>query len=291
MEQAPHKQSGEPDNTAIRTALWRALHARVDSPPIIIHDDIGLKLIAPEERWQQRPDMDPDFTRRIRASIVARARFVDDLVTESSTIDFDQYVILGAGLDSFAQRLCPASSGRCFPVADLRNRPARYASLETAATDELGFGIPDWPHIVRADFETASWWERLLAAGFDVSKRALVTCTGVSLYLTREAIMSTLRQVSAMASGSLLAMSFYLPIELLDEEDRFLQEIAAEGARKAGTPFVTFVSPDELLAWGEEAGLEVSKIMSTQDMVELYFAERTDGFYPASGELFLIARS
>lgn len=231
--------------------------------------------------------MDPDFTRRIRASIVARARFVDDLVTESSTIDFDQYVILGAGLDSFAQRHPDVASRLQIYEID---QPATQAWKQRRLM-ELGFGIPDWPHIVRADFETASWWERLLAAGFDVSKRALVTCTGVSLYLTREAIMSTLRQVSAMASGSLLAMSFYLPIELLDEEDRFLQEIAAEGARKAGTPFVTFVSPDELLAWGEEAGLEVSKIMSTQDMVELYFAERTDGFYPASGELFLIARS
>src|SRR3954469_12723853 len=97
------KQVAEPDNTAVRTALWRALHVEVDSPPHVFEDVIGLKLAAPDEGWRNRPDMSP-FTRPFRASIVARARFIEDLVTEEAARGTRQYVILGAGLDTFAQR-------------------------------------------------------------------------------------------------------------------------------------------------------------------------------------------
>ena len=97
------KNVEEPDNTAVRTALWRALHLEVDSPPHVFDDDVGLKLVAPDDGWQNRPDMSP-FTRPFRASIVARARFIEDLVVEQVAHGVGQYVILGAGLDTFAQR-------------------------------------------------------------------------------------------------------------------------------------------------------------------------------------------
>ena len=100
MEQ--NKKTTEPDNTAVRTALWRALHVQVDAKPSILEDETGLKLIAPADDWQQRPDM--KFTKRLRASVVARARFIEDLIIEESKQGITQYVILGAGLDTFAQR-------------------------------------------------------------------------------------------------------------------------------------------------------------------------------------------
>src|SRR3982751_6100038 len=92
-----------PDSTAVRVALWRALHLEIDPPPHVLEDDIGLKLVAPDEGWRSRPDMSP-FTRPFRASIVARARFVEDHVEERAAHGVAQYVILGAGLDTFAQR-------------------------------------------------------------------------------------------------------------------------------------------------------------------------------------------
>jgi O-methyltransferase involved in polyketide biosynthesis len=100
----PDKQPLAPDSTAARTALWRALHVQVDPPPHVLEDEIGLKLVAPDEGWRQRPDMDPQFTAPFRASIVARARFIEDLVVEQAARGVGQYVILGAGLDTFAQR-------------------------------------------------------------------------------------------------------------------------------------------------------------------------------------------
>jgi O-methyltransferase involved in polyketide biosynthesis len=92
-----------PDNTAVRVALWRALHVQVDASPHVFEDEIGLALAAPAADWQKRQDMSP-FTRPFRASIVARARYVEDLLAEQAAHGVVQYVILGAGLDTFAQR-------------------------------------------------------------------------------------------------------------------------------------------------------------------------------------------
>ena len=98
------KQAVGPDNTAVRVALWRALHVEADAPPHVFEDVVGLKLAAPDEGWRSRPDMSP-FTRPFRASIVARARFIEDLVVQQAARGVGQYVILGAGLDGEAARV------------------------------------------------------------------------------------------------------------------------------------------------------------------------------------------
>jgi O-methyltransferase involved in polyketide biosynthesis len=77
----------------------------------VLEDEIGLKLLAPDDDWRHRGDMDLQFTRPFRASIVARARFIEDLVVEQAGRGLSQYVILGAGLDSFAQRRPEVASG------------------------------------------------------------------------------------------------------------------------------------------------------------------------------------
>src|SRR5437868_8910933 len=104
MELRERQQIAAPENTAVRVALWRAMHVQVDPPPHVIEDEVGLQLVAPDENWRQRPDMDPKFTSSFRASIVGRARFIEDLVTAQASRGVRQYVILGAGLDTFAQR-------------------------------------------------------------------------------------------------------------------------------------------------------------------------------------------
>ena len=273
----------EPDNTAVRTALWRALHVQADAEPHVFEDEIGLRLVAPADGWQQRPDM--KFTTRLRASIVARARFIEDLTIEQSRQGIGQYVILGAGLDTFAQRRPDvAAKLQIFEI----DQPDTLAWKQHRLI-ELGFGVPPYLHFVPVDFETSSWWEQLLKAGFDTGKPAVVACIGVSLYLTREAITSTLDQIATFAAGSKLAMTFYLPMELLDEEDKPMQEIAEKGARAAGTPFISFFAPDEILALAREAGFKDVKTVSTKDMEQYYFTNRTDDFLPASGEVFLLA--
>ena len=98
------EQTEAPDGTAVRVALWRAMHVQVDPPPHVLEDEIGLQLTAPDDGWRRRPDMDPRATSGFRAAIVARARFIEDLVAEQAGQGVGQYVVLGAGLDTFAQR-------------------------------------------------------------------------------------------------------------------------------------------------------------------------------------------
>ena len=256
---------------------------QADAKPHILEDEIGLQLIAPPDDWQQRPDM--KFTKRLRASIIARARFIEDLIIEQSKKGIAQYVILGAGLDTFAQRRPDvASKLQVYEIDQPDTSAWKHRRLI-----KLGFGIPKYLHLVPVNFETSFWWNELLRAGFDSNKPAVVACTGVSLYLTKDAITSTLKQIAALASGSTLAMTFYLPIGLLDDEDKPMQTIAENGARAAGTPFVSFFEPNEILALAHEAGFKEAKTISTKDMQQQYFTNRADNLLPASGEVFLLA--
>jgi methyltransferase (TIGR00027 family) len=228
-EKVPDNSEATPNHTALRTALWRALHLEADAAPHVFEDRIGLQLAAPDEDWRERPDMSP-FTRPFRASIVARARFVEDLVAEQVALGVGQYVILGAGLDTFALRQPElAARLRIFEVD--QPGPQEWKRQRLVA---LGFGVPSCLRWVPVDFEAgAGWWEQLLEAEFDAGQPAIVASTGVSMYLTRNAIAATLRQVAALVPGSVLVMSFMLPIEMVDPEIRVGVERAAAGAPAA----------------------------------------------------------
>lgn len=283
------KPDPAPDSTAARVALWRALHVEADPPPHVLEDEIGLKLLAPDEDWRRRGDMDPQFTRPFRASIVARARFIEDLVVEQAGRGLSQYVILGAGLDSFAQRRPEiASHLKVFEV----DQPVPQA-WKRQRLIELGFGVPDWLRFVPVDFEAGgSWREGLVTAGFDDSKPAIVVPTGVSMYLTKEANAATLREVAALAPGSTLAMTFLLPLELADPEVRPGLEMAEKGARASGTPFISFFTPPEIQSLAREAGFKDARHVSAADLTRRYFAGRTDGLRPPSNaEELLVANT
>jgi methyltransferase (TIGR00027 family) len=281
-----NERTAVPDSTAVRVALWRAMHVQVDVPPHVLEDEIGLRLVHPDDGWRQRPDMDPRATSGYRASVVARARFIEDLVTEEAGHGVAQYVILGAGLDTFAQRRPEiASRLRVFEV----DRPGPQAWKRRRLID-LGFGIPEWFRLVSVDFEAGqSWWEKLATAGFDASQTSVMASTGVSMYLTRDANLATLRQIAALARGSTLAMTFILPLELIDPEERPQHEEVYKRARAAGTPFLSFFSPSEMLALAQEAGFSKTWHVSTADLIQRYFTGRADGLQPATGESFLVA--
>jgi methyltransferase (TIGR00027 family) len=276
-----------PDSTAVRVALWRALHVEADPPPHVLEDMVGLKLAAPDAGWRERPDMNPQFIKAFRASIVARARFIEDLVVEQAGQGIGQYVILGAGLDTFAQRRPEIASRLSVFEVD---QPGPQAWKRQRLV-ELGFGVPDWLRLVPVDFEAGdSWLQKLAAAGFDAAKPAVVVSTGVSMYLTKEAVMATLRQVAALAPGSTLAMSFLLPLEMADPEVRPGLERAAQGARASGTPFISFFTPQQMLALAREAGFKDARHISANMLAERYFAGRTDGLSPPNNaEELLVA--
>lgn len=276
----------QPNSTAVRTALWRALHVELDAPPHILEDTTGLQLIAPGEGWQQRPDMDPVFSGRVRAAMAARARFIEDLIIKETEAGITQYVILGAGLDTFAQRN-PAIAAR-LQIYEI-DEPGTLAWKQQRLI-ETGYGIRSSLHFVGVDFEKGqSWWDMLLQAGFNPDLPAVFACTGVTLYLTREAISQMLRQIAAMASGTRAAITFLLPQELLEEEDLVLQKASTQGAKASGNPFVSFFTPEQVTELAKESGLKNVSIISPAQLKARYFSGRKDGLVPASGEMFLTA--
>lgn len=275
-----------PESTAVRVALWRAMHVEIDPPPHVLEDEIGLRLVAPEDGWRGRPDMEPNATRLFRASIVARARFIEDLVAEQAGFGVGQYVILGAGLDTFVQRKPEiASRMKVFEV----DQPGPQA-WKRQRLIELGFGIPEWLRLVAVDFEAGgSWWERLKAAGFDTARPAVVASAGVSMYLTKDAIAATLRQVAMLAPGSMLAMTFILPLEFAEPEERSVRVAAEKGARASGTPFISFFTPQQILEMAGEAGFREARLVSGADLAQRYFAGRADGLRLGRSEALLVA--
>lgn len=281
-----HENQPASDNTAVRVALWRALHVEVDAPPHIFHDLVGLKLVAPEKGWRNRPDMS-SFTRPFRASILARARFVEDLLETLVGCGVGQYVILGAGLDTFAQRRCDLASRLLVFEID---QPGPQA-WKRQRLDDVGFGLAPNLRFVPVDFEAGdAWWERLASSGYDPQQPAMVASTGVSMYLTKDAIASTLRQIAKLAPGSALVMSFMLPIEMAEPELRPGIERAAEGARANGTPFISFFTPAEMLAMAREAGFSEVQHVSAEHLARRYFANRSDGLRPPrNSEELLVA--
>lgn len=280
------EQVTEPDHTAVRVALWRALHVEVDAPPHVLEDEIGLRLADPPDGWRGRPDMDPVFTSGFRGSIVARARLIEDLVAERAAHGTGQYVLLGAGLDTFAQRRPElAARLRVFEV----DQPGTQA-WKRRRLIELGYGIPEWLRLVPVDFEEgASWQEEVVKAGFDPAAPAVVASAGVSMYLTREANAATLRDLATLAPGSAVALTFLLPLDLVDERDRQGWIMSENGARSSGTPFISFFAPEEFLGLARAAGFADVRHVSGREMNDRYFAGRPDGLRMSTGEDFLIA--
>jgi len=274
----------QPDSTAVRVALWRALHVELDPPPHVLDDTIGLRLADPDPDWRSRGDMRPDGTRAFRASIVARARYLDDLVAEQAAAGIGQYVVLGAGLDTFAQRH-PDVAVRIFEV----DQPGTQEWKRRRLAEE-GYPPSTGLRFVPVDFESGeSWPEALAANGFDAAGAAVVSSTGVSMYLTRKATEATLRQVAALANGSVLAMTFMLPLDLVDPAERPMQEAVEQAAAGSGTPFISHYAPDEMSQMCRAAGFSAVRHVSPDDLTERYFAGRPDGLRPPTAEHLIVA--
>jgi O-methyltransferase involved in polyketide biosynthesis len=186
-------QAAGPEGTAERVAPWRAMHVQVDPPPHVLEDEIGLRLAAPHDGWRRRPDMDPDATSGFRAAIVARARFIEDLVTAAASRGVTQYVVLGAGLDTFAQRRPEiAARLRVFEV----DQPGPQA-WKRQRLIELGYGIPGWLRL--APGSTLAMTFLLPAPLLDDADRSGLQAS----------------EQGARASGTPF-ISFYTPAEMLE---------------------------------------------------------------------------
>ena len=255
-ETAAHNGSlmaaGSPSRSAMLTAAARALH-RADGPPWVLDDPFAAGLAgeggdAMVDRVRER--LSPVALSGFVHWVALRGRFTEDLVAAAAGEGIDQYVILGAGLDSFAyrhQRLVERL--RIFEI----DHPASQA-WKRARLAELGVTVH--PNVVFAaiDFETQTLRQGLSDAGFDFGKPAVFSWIGVTMYLTRSAIEMTLRDIAEGSSGSRLVMTYNQPFQVLDEFSRRVTSELAAAIGEGGEPFISLFSPIEARALLVSAG-------------------------------------
>ena len=274
-----------PDHFAVRTALWRAMHLLADAPPHILVDDIGLRLAAPEGQWRQRPDMGLHFTRRVRASVVAQSRLAEDAVEENYHKGVRQYVLIGAGFDTFAQRrLAEMTDLQVFEVDEADVQAWKRQRLQE--TDSI---VSERLHFVSAKVCEGEWLKPLLQAGFNRSQPAVVAVLGLGLFLGQEAVGMLLKQVAGLAQGSQLLLSYLLPPDGVAPVDKAMWQVFNKSTRHNDMPEFSFFPADALRLQAQEAGFQSVQTVTAEELTKRYFGDRCDRLQPTSGAEVLLA--
>lgn len=267
------------------SAVGRTFHAE-GSPPHVFHDRLARDLAGTDgvemaEALSTR--LSPEQLVSFGRWTSVRARFVEDLVEAASGQGVDQYVILGAGLDSFAYRRSDLLERmRVFEV----DHPSTQA-WKRQRLDAAGIAIPCGLVFVPVDFEQRAFGEALLAAGFDPARPAVVSWIGVSMYLTREAVEQTVATLAGWASGSRIVISYDLPAAALSGLRLEVRDSLAALVSDLGEPFRTTFEPDEAEALLRGKGFDAITHFGPDEAVRLYFGGASD--LPVGGSQRLLA--
>jgi methyltransferase (TIGR00027 family) len=277
-------EAGKPSATAIGAAIKRALHQRLDESPRVFDDPVAERLVGQElTRYGAITRWFP-FARRVRANMVMRSRYAEDWLAESIVHGVRQYVVLGAGLDTFAYRQPGwAASIRIFEVDDRATQGWKRNRLVAA-----GISVPTNLTFVPVDFERSSLDKALTTLGFELVP-TFFSWLGVTQYLSEDAIELLLKFVFPLPAGSEIVFSFVLASNELSISERCAVALLAATSRMRGEPWVTRYSPrqleDHLVAMG------FSKVIhfSTEEANERYFRGRHDGLAVSSAEQIMRA--
>jgi methyltransferase (TIGR00027 family) len=261
----------------MRVAVRRAAHQLLDIPPVL-DDPVAIPILGREIAAAIRADPGQFERGRLssymRAFFAARSRFAEDQVAAARAGGIRQYVILGAGLDTFAYR--DPSADRNLRVWEV-DHPATQAWKRDRLA-EASISIPPTLTFVPIDFERDSLPEILASAGFDSGAGAVFSWLGVVPYLSRDAVMSTLAAVATMtSSGGGVAFDFGISPERLTKVQRIAFEALAARVQAAGEPWKTFFDPLELSRDLLARGFAVAEAVPPAAINSRYFAGRGDG--------------
>ena len=274
---------GTPSRTAMRVAQRRAAHQVLDRP-LVLDDPIALRIVEPDYAQALRDDpqgaeqsrLDPYF----RAFMAVRSRFAEDMLAAAVKRGVRQYVLLGAGLDTFAYRN-PYPELRVFEV----DFPATQ-QWKRYRLDEGGIAVPASLTFAPVDFEHQTLAQGLADAGFDRAAPAQFTMLGVVPYLTLDALDSTWGFVGSGAKGSGLVFDYSIPPELMGPIGRRIYQAMAERVAAAGEPFKTAFVPEHLQRRLRGLGFSTFDDLSGDEINARYFSGRGDGLkVGASGRL------
>jgi methyltransferase (TIGR00027 family) len=276
---------GRASTTAIGTSLMRAAHARLDHP-VLIDDPWGDRLILAEEReamLARAGTQDLDAALRAHPSygtVILRARYSEEVLAQAVRRGVRQYVIIGAGMDSFALRHLPLAH-------DLEIFEVDHPSTQELKRGRLAaceIPVPQALHLVAADLSETALDSALASSPFRNDRPAFFSWLGVTPYLTRKANLATLGAIASYAlAGSELVFS-YLDQSLLDSDgaEGPMQRARAQVA-SLGEPWVSGFDPDQLHSDLHGAGLEIIENLGPEELRARYCAGRTDGLSPTPG--------
>jgi methyltransferase (TIGR00027 family) len=271
---------GRPSFSALTAAAARAAHLLVDGQPVIFADTLATALLgnrAEELIAYHRLHGTHPVLIGARVQATCRSRYAEDVLARALGAGVTQYVILGAGLDSFAYRPGPlAGRMRVFEVDHPASQEVKRAALAAA-----GMQVPDSVRYVPADLARDPLGGCLDAAGFDASLPAVISWLGVTMYLTAEAVAETMTAVARLAPGTELIADYLLPEGERDEAGALYGTLVARASAELGEPWRSFFTPDQMAGLARRAGFGAVRAVSQRDTIPAELWHRADSLRPA----------
>ncbi|WP_246155216.1 class I SAM-dependent methyltransferase [Saccharopolyspora hirsuta] len=270
-----------PSATAVMAAAARAAHLIVDRPPTVFRDALAERLLgeqAGELIGYHRSHGDLQILADARTQAVCRSRYTEDALVEAAAAGIGQYVILGAGLDSFAYRdeTHEVPRIRVFEVDHPVSQQDKRCRLAAA-----GIAVPRHVAHVPVDFERDDLADRLVAAGFDRARPAVVAWLGVSMYLAVDVLSETLAVIGQFAPGTELIADYMLPEGLRDEAGQRYVALVSSAVSGLGERWRTFLSPPDVDRLLNEAGLSTVEHVRQHEMIPAAEWNRSDALAPS----------
>jgi methyltransferase (TIGR00027 family) len=265
--------------------MRRAAHQIYDAQPLVFPDPFAVSILGPEylpEIERTRFKLHKPHSVALRAHMVVRSRYAEDLLARAVSNGVRQYVLLGAGLDTFAYRN-PFPHLHVFEVDHPATQQWKRELLSASGTAIPASGIaipaskitiPSSLTYVPVDFEHQQLATQLTAAGFDSSRPAFFAWLGVVPYLTHAAFRSTLALIASCATGSGIVMDYGQPRSALPHLEQLGHDSLASRVQLAGEPFQLFFTPHQMAA--ELTGFRNIEDLGATELNARYFTGRTD---------------
>jgi methyltransferase (TIGR00027 family) len=225
------------------------------------------------------------MSRGLRGALVARSRFVEDELSSCVAAGVRQYLVLGAGLDTFAYRNPYSDKGlRVFEVDHPGTQRWKQQLLA-----EARIGVPASLTFVPVDFEHDDLGGALRQAGLRADRPACVSWMGVTMYLTADALLRTLGTVAGFAAGSCLCFDYRVPETMLNPIERVISEVLGQQIAALGEPWLSTFDPTQLQSQLLELGFSSAESATPDDLNVRYFARRKDGLRTGGGVRIMCA--
>jgi methyltransferase (TIGR00027 family) len=273
-------QTGRASKTALGVAIRRAAHQLMDHPPVL-DDPIAVPLVGSGHPRHMERAMHP-VARDFRAFMAVRSRYVEDQLAKSVAQGVTQYVVLGAGLDTFAYRN-PFPSLHVFEVdfpATQQWKQSMLAEARIALPANLAF--------VPMDFEHHTLAGELSGAGFNLQAPAFFGWLGVVPYLTLAAFRATLGMIAELPEGSAVGFDYALPPETLSPVGRTAFNALAARVAAAGEPFQLFFTPESMESELHNTGFHRIEQLDYEQLNRRYFNNRADGLKLSAVKLAIL---